>query len=950
MVKLLITGSLSDNQGWDTLVARLHALQASNHGPFDCVLVAGSLFPNEALMRYAVGAEAAGQAAAGQAGGNKAALPIPCYAIDMPQWAAQGYYQLPGGNGEAVGDPTAAGPLMDPSRGRKRLPQHFNYIASEIHADQTSGASASAGLATLHSLTVAYQNEDAKEEDVALLRKSCSRAAYRGCDVLLTSAWPAELHHFLGAAELEALRGLQVGLGSGSASAAVCATVVLPRYHVSGGTASRRVFFQRAPYVNTSSGRVAAPATRFVSLAHVGSAAAPGADPKTAKYIHALALEPIVHMTSAAICEVPPGSTDCPYSAGTVIHNSQDLSRKRPAASETADDSKRFRAEGVGATAGANFFGSAGVGPGGVRVGAKPMNTIPPSTDATLLFLGGLPPMSSEDIMKLLPGSVSVRRPDGKSFGFADFASHAEAKRVVEEAVKRAVLMGGRPITIGWAAASNKPANPPALPLPPGQALAPGLLPPPKAAAADNTQPLSADCRVLFLGNLPPDVPVEVPGVAPLFASITSTFVGVKAFRRVPNKRYAFVEFGSHGEAMFAFDYARKHGPIKITGAKRGIFTQTDSSGTEIAIVDPAGLEEYEISVSWTTTANATATPVANPLIRKLPRSSYDAGSYAPPSLRKNLIASGPTGDHAADCWFCLASPTVKTHLIVSIADHAYLALPVGAMHPLHCLICPIECASSKTVLPAECLAEMLKFQIAVEQLYRRLDMAMLTYERAVNTRGRNHMQVHCIPVPLNRVNYADAALSATVQKLASASTRAAGAGADAEATPATQDLIMHELDEEEAGGVEAVVANMQGGPYSQYFHCSVPVPVTVQEADADAADGSKAEDSTNFAGTDWRHKRYLYVHKAVVSPPLPPGAGMFKPASFASGFQFPMQMGSDIALAVIEEEAADPNAGHFGGGGKSRHWKNKRLTEAEEIVIVEDFRSKFQDLDFTQV
>eukprot|EP01035_Chromulina_nebulosa_P017298 gene17298-22835_t len=51
---------------------------------------------------------------------------------------------------------------------------------------------------------------------------------------------------------------------------------------------------------------------------------------------------------------------------------------------------------------------------------------------------------------------------------------------------------------------------------------------------------------------------------------------------------------------------------------------------------------------------------------------------------------------HANDCWFCLASPTVKFHLIVSVSDHAYLALPRGGMVDNHILIVPIECVPSR--------------------------------------------------------------------------------------------------------------------------------------------------------------------------------------------------------------------------------------------------------------
>jgi len=42
------------------------------------------------------------------------------------------------------------------------------------------------------------------------------------------------------------------------------------------------------------------------------------------------------------------------------------------------------------------------------------------------------------------------------------------------------------------------------------------------------------------------------------------------------------------------------------------------------------------------------------------------------------------------NCWFCLASPQVEKHLIVSIGDFCYLALAKGELVDEHCLILPI--------------------------------------------------------------------------------------------------------------------------------------------------------------------------------------------------------------------------------------------------------------------
>ena len=43
------------------------------------------------------------------------------------------------------------------------------------------------------------------------------------------------------------------------------------------------------------------------------------------------------------------------------------------------------------------------------------------------------------------------------------------------------------------------------------------------------------------------------------------------------------------------------------------------------------------------------------------------------------------------DCWFCVASPSCESHLIVSIGEHMYLTAPKGALSPGHMLIVPVS-------------------------------------------------------------------------------------------------------------------------------------------------------------------------------------------------------------------------------------------------------------------
>ena len=54
-------------------------------------------------------------------------------------------------------------------------------------------------------------------------------------------------------------------------------------------------------------------------------------------------------------------------------------------------------------------------------------------------------------------------------------------------------------------------------------------------------------------------------------------------------------------------------------------------------------------------------------------------------------------------CWFCLASPEVEKHLVVSVGNHAYLALAKGGLVPQHLLILPIAHYQSTPDLEDDC-------------------------------------------------------------------------------------------------------------------------------------------------------------------------------------------------------------------------------------------------------
>lgn len=93
----------------------------------------------------------------------------------------------------------------------------------------------------------------------------------------------------------------------------------------------------------------------------------------------------------------------------------------------------------------------------------------------------------------------------------------------------------------------------------------------------------------------------------------------------------------------------------------------------------------------------------------------------------------------------------LQVHLIVSVGEHSYLALPRGGVTPKHVQVCPIECVPSRVHLSAAAKLEMARFQDCVERMFQRDNTVSLRFERALRTKGsRDHMQAHMIPLSLS--------------------------------------------------------------------------------------------------------------------------------------------------------------------------------------------------------
>jgi diadenosine tetraphosphate (Ap4A) HIT family hydrolase len=100
-------------------------------------------------------------------------------------------------------------------------------------------------------------------------------------------------------------------------------------------------------------------------------------------------------------------------------------------------------------------------------------------------------------------------------------------------------------------------------------------------------------------------------------------------------------------------------------------------------------------------------------------------------------------------CWFCLDSPDIEEHLVVSIGDEAYLALPKGALVPTHVLIIPIEHITNLAQATPQLLREIQQHKQALRAMAEAQGHEIVIYERNAPTKfGPVHVHLQVIPLP----------------------------------------------------------------------------------------------------------------------------------------------------------------------------------------------------------
>jgi len=117
-------------------------------------------------------------------------------------------------------------------------------------------------------------------------------------------------------------------------------------------------------------------------------------------------------------------------------------------------------------------------------------------------------------------------------------------------------------------------------------------------------------------------------------------------------------------------------------------------------------------------------------------------GEYREKKPRKAPVPTGP-------CWFCLGSPEVEKHLVVSVSDKTYVALAKGGLVPDHVLILPVHHHQSTVACPADVLQQIDQYKSCLRKLYKSQGKSVVFFERNYRTQ---HLQIQAVPIPLDSV------------------------------------------------------------------------------------------------------------------------------------------------------------------------------------------------------
>ncbi|KAK7388197.1 hypothetical protein VNO78_23006 [Psophocarpus tetragonolobus] len=123
-----------------------------------------------------------------------------------------------------------------------------------------------------------------------------------------------------------------------------------------------------------------------------------------------------------------------------------------------------------------------------------------------------------------------------------------------------------------------------------------------------------------------------------------------------------------------------------------------------------------------------------------------------------------PGSGRSKECWFCLSSPSVESHLIISIGENYYLALAKGPLVEDHVLIIPVEHMPSTLSMSSESEIQLSEFQNSLKSYCKSQEKEVIFFEWA-SIRG-THANLQAIPIPSSKAVMVEKVFNLAAQKL----------------------------------------------------------------------------------------------------------------------------------------------------------------------------------------
>ncbi|ONK59274.1 uncharacterized protein A4U43_C08F4770 [Asparagus officinalis] len=103
------------------------------------------------------------------------------------------------------------------------------------------------------------------------------------------------------------------------------------------------------------------------------------------------------------------------------------------------------------------------------------------------------------------------------------------------------------------------------------------------------------------------------------------------------------------------------------------------------------------------------------------------------------------------NCWFCLSSPDVESHLILSLGETYYCALAKGPLVQDHVLLIPIEHHPDTLTMPSEAEKELGIYKNALSTYFKNQGKAVVFFEWIFQ--GIPHANLQGVPIPLSKAS-----------------------------------------------------------------------------------------------------------------------------------------------------------------------------------------------------